>query len=37
MTKNDILSKARELEELLGMRTLHPDEQWVDFLIFLGV
>jgi hypothetical protein len=34
--KKDILSKARELEELLGMRFFHPDEQWADFLMFLG-
>jgi len=34
--KNHILAKTPELEELLGMRFFHPDEQWDDFLMFVG-
>ncbi|MCL5406004.1 MAG: hypothetical protein M1398_04675 [Deltaproteobacteria bacterium] len=34
--KKDILTKARELEELLDIKFLHTDEQWGDFLALLG-
>jgi len=30
-----ILAKAHELEQLLGMRFFHPDDQWDDFLKFI--
>ncbi len=34
--KGDILSRADDLEELLGIRFFHPDEDWGEFLVFLG-
>lgn len=33
--RKHILAKAQELEQLLGMRFFHPDDQWYDFLKFI--
>jgi len=34
--RQHIISKAQELENLLGIRFFHPDDNWDDFLAFLG-